>query len=205
MGADGVDRDGGQKVAGRKGQVVDCLGLLLAVLVTAASVQDRDAAMPLLQRLRELHRRITLVWADGGYADSSTGARTRLRLALTIVKRWPRAATPRGLRHPRPERCRATWCRGSCFRFPASCQRPEFAVQPLTLARCGDFPDCGANTSAQVRPVRTTADGNAVELIGSGFSPLGQSPESAPAMRRFCRSEACTVGRVGLEPTADGL
>ena len=67
VGADGVGRDGGKKVAGRKGQVVDCLGLLLAV-VTAASVQDRDAAMPLLQRLRELHRRITLVWADGGYA-----------------------------------------------------------------------------------------------------------------------------------------
>ncbi|MFF3399462.1 hypothetical protein ACFYW6_13160 [Streptomyces sp. NPDC002659] len=82
--ADGVGRDGGKKVAGRRGQVVDCLGLLPA---TAASVQDRDAAMPLLQRLRELHRRITLVWADGGYARSSTGARTRLRLALTIVKR----------------------------------------------------------------------------------------------------------------------
>lgn len=52
VGADGVGRDGGKKVAGRKGQVVDCLGLLLAVLLTAASVQGRDAAMPLLQRLR---------------------------------------------------------------------------------------------------------------------------------------------------------
>jgi hypothetical protein len=59
VGADSVGRDGGKKVAGHKGQVVDCLGLLLVVLVTAASVQDRDAAMPLLQRLRELHRRIT--------------------------------------------------------------------------------------------------------------------------------------------------
>ncbi|MEU9214804.1 transposase [Streptomyces sp. NPDC048415] len=58
-GAARVGRDSGKKVAGRKGQVVDCLGLLLVVLVTAASVQDRNAAMPLLQRLRELHRRIT--------------------------------------------------------------------------------------------------------------------------------------------------
>jgi hypothetical protein len=42
--------------------------LLLVVLVTAASVQDRDAGIPLLTRLRSLHRRITLVWDDGGYA-----------------------------------------------------------------------------------------------------------------------------------------
>ncbi|GGK82712.1 hypothetical protein GCM10010094_49800 [Streptomyces flaveus] len=44
VGADGQGRDGGKKVAGRKGHVaVDCPGLLLVVLVTAASVQDRDA------------------------------------------------------------------------------------------------------------------------------------------------------------------
>jgi len=48
---------------------VGCLGLLLAVLVTAASMQDRDAGIPLLTRPRSLHRRITLVWDDGGYAD----------------------------------------------------------------------------------------------------------------------------------------
>nr|WP_309226485.1 transposase [Streptomyces lunaelactis] len=46
--------DGGKKVGGRKRHlVVDCLGLVLAVAVTAASVQDRDAAMPLLERLRQ--------------------------------------------------------------------------------------------------------------------------------------------------------
>ncbi|MGW0882510.1 hypothetical protein [Streptomyces sp. NPDC002671] len=32
--------------------IVDGLGLVLAVVVTAASVQDRDAAVPLLERLR---------------------------------------------------------------------------------------------------------------------------------------------------------
>ncbi len=47
--------DGGKKVAGRKRHlVVDCLGLVLAVMVTAASVQDRDAAVTLLERLRRL-------------------------------------------------------------------------------------------------------------------------------------------------------
>ncbi|WP_240981024.1 MULTISPECIES: transposase [unclassified Streptomyces] len=39
--------DGGKKAGGRTRHVVgDCLGLVLAVLVTAASVQDRQAAVP---------------------------------------------------------------------------------------------------------------------------------------------------------------
>ncbi|MFD7278162.1 transposase [Streptomyces sp. NPDC059862] len=48
--------------------MVDCLGLVLAVVVSAASVQDRDAALPLLERLRNMYFSIRLVWADGGYA-----------------------------------------------------------------------------------------------------------------------------------------
>jgi transposase len=45
--------DAAKKVNGRKRHVaVDTLGLLLVVLVTAASVQDRDGARPLLWRLR---------------------------------------------------------------------------------------------------------------------------------------------------------
>ncbi|MEU0844060.1 IS5 family transposase [Streptomyces sp. NPDC005962] len=81
--------DAGKKVMGRKRHlVVDTLGLLLAVTVTAASVQDRDAARPVLERLRQRHRRIRLVWADGGYAGQLLGwARDHLRLTLTIVKR----------------------------------------------------------------------------------------------------------------------
>jgi len=47
---------------------VDSLGLLLAVVVTTASVQDRDGAFRLLALLRERFSTITLVWADGGYA-----------------------------------------------------------------------------------------------------------------------------------------
>ncbi|MFJ7967152.1 transposase [Streptomyces sp. NPDC096324] len=45
---------------------LDCLGLVVAV--TAASVQDRDAAVPLLEWLRKTYFSIRLVWADGGYA-----------------------------------------------------------------------------------------------------------------------------------------
>ncbi|WP_436850966.1 transposase [Streptomyces hokutonensis] len=41
--------DGGKKGGGRKRHlVVNCLGLVPAVAVSAASVQDRDAAVPLL-------------------------------------------------------------------------------------------------------------------------------------------------------------
>jgi IS5 family transposase len=46
--------DAGKKVAGRKRHIaVDTIGLLLTVLVTAAGVQDRDGARPLLWNLRK--------------------------------------------------------------------------------------------------------------------------------------------------------
>lgn len=81
--------DGGKRVNGTKRHVaVDVLGLLLTVLVTGADVQDRDGAMPLLERLRTVCLRIALVWADGAYAGSLVGwAREELALRLQIVKR----------------------------------------------------------------------------------------------------------------------
>ena len=81
--------DAGKKVQGRKRHIaVDVMGLLLTVLVTAASVQDRDAAKPLLWNLRRAFPSIKLAWADGGYAGKLvTWAKTRLRLRLEIVKR----------------------------------------------------------------------------------------------------------------------
>ncbi|WP_443047578.1 transposase [Streptomyces sp. KMM 9044] len=87
VGADSRAYDAGKKVAGRKRHVItDCLGLLLVVIVTTASVQDHDGAKPALTHLRELFETIPLVWADGGYADKLvTRARTKLRLTLEIV------------------------------------------------------------------------------------------------------------------------
>lgn len=81
--------DAGKKVNGRKRHIaVDTLGLLLCVLVTAASVQDRDGARPLLEQLRASCRRVRLVWADGGYAGKLVDwARTTVTLAVAIVKR----------------------------------------------------------------------------------------------------------------------
>ncbi|MFD9472593.1 IS5 family transposase [Streptomyces goshikiensis] len=81
--------DGGKKVKGRKRHiVVDTLGLLLAVMVTAASVTDRGAGWTLLERLRLRRWRISLVWADGGYTGRLVDlARDVLRIALTVVRR----------------------------------------------------------------------------------------------------------------------
>jgi transposase len=81
--------DAGKKINGTKRHIaVDTSGLLLTVLVTAASVQDRDAARPLLWNLRRAFPGVMLVWADGGYAGQLvTWAKTRLHLVLEIVKR----------------------------------------------------------------------------------------------------------------------
>jgi transposase len=74
---------------GRKRHIaVDTTGLLLTVLVTAASVQDRDAAKPLLWNLRKAFPGIRLAWADGVYAGKLvTWAKTALKLTLQIVRR----------------------------------------------------------------------------------------------------------------------
>jgi transposase len=58
------------------------------VTVTAASMQDRDAAHRLLALPRERFSTISLVWADGGYAGRLVvWANQVLRLAVTIIKR----------------------------------------------------------------------------------------------------------------------
>ena len=54
---------------GRKRHIlVDTLGLLLTVVVHAANIQDRDGAKLVLEKTRGKFLRLTLVWADGGYA-----------------------------------------------------------------------------------------------------------------------------------------
>jgi transposase len=87
--------DAGKKVNGRKRHLaVDTLGLLLVVMVTAASVQDRDAARPLLWRLRAGYRGIRLVWADAGYAGRLVAwAAAMLHLVVAIVRKRPGQST----------------------------------------------------------------------------------------------------------------
>lgn len=84
--------DAGKKIKGRKRHVlVDTLGLLIAVLVTPAAIQDRDGARTLLRWLRHHGSRLRLIWADGGYAGALVSwlwqLRARRRVRLEIVKR----------------------------------------------------------------------------------------------------------------------
>jgi len=81
--------DAGKRVKGRKRQiVVDTLGLILAVVVHAASIQDRDGARLVLARLAGRFPRLRLIWADGGYAGKLIGAvKERWGWTVAIVKR----------------------------------------------------------------------------------------------------------------------
>ena len=81
--------DAAKKVNGRKRHIaVDTTGLLLDVVITAASVQDRDAARPLLWNLRRACPRVRLAWADSSYqAHRLTAWATARRITLQIVRR----------------------------------------------------------------------------------------------------------------------
>jgi putative transposase len=84
--------DAGKKVGGRKRHLlVDTLGLVLLVWVSAAHVQDRDAARTLLERLAQRFSRLVMIWADGGYTgklvDWVWALRRRRKIRLTIVPR----------------------------------------------------------------------------------------------------------------------
>ena len=69
--AEGGERgyDGGKKITGRKRHiVVDTMGLLLAVVVTAASVDDAQGAKEALASIeQEAFPRLQVVWADSKY------------------------------------------------------------------------------------------------------------------------------------------
>jgi transposase len=81
--------DAGKRVNGRKRHIaVDTAGLLLAVVVTIAGIQDRDGGHRLLAALRAEFSTIALIWADAGYAGRLVAwAQTVLAFTVTIVKR----------------------------------------------------------------------------------------------------------------------
>ena len=80
--------DTAKKVNGRKRHIaVDATGLLLAVVITAASVQDRDGARPLLWNLHRTCRRIRLIWADAVYTGKLATWAAALKINLQIVAR----------------------------------------------------------------------------------------------------------------------
>jgi putative transposase len=84
--------DGNKKIDGRKRHlVVDSLGLLMAVVVTAASADDGATAPRLLGQL-DRHRfpRLETVWGDSKYRNKELDAwleRVRARFRVAVVER----------------------------------------------------------------------------------------------------------------------
>lgn len=81
--------DAGKKVKGRKRHiVVDILGLLIAVFVTSAAVQDRDGFMEALQRARLQSSRLEKVLVDSAYNGNVVDqASASSRIVVEVVKR----------------------------------------------------------------------------------------------------------------------
>ncbi|WP_182906270.1 IS5 family transposase [Microbispora sp. H13382] len=82
--------DAGKKIVGRKRSIVtDTLGLLLAVLVTAASVSDPTAGRHLLTQVAATHPTITKTWADSAYRTSVIEHSATLGIDLEVVRKDP--------------------------------------------------------------------------------------------------------------------
>lgn len=63
--------DAAKRIKGRKRHIAtDVLGLLLVVLVTAASVHDTVAGREMVERLAAERPNVTKVWVDSGYKQS---------------------------------------------------------------------------------------------------------------------------------------
>ena len=66
-----VGYDAGKKIKGRKRFIiVDTLGLILRVFVTAASVGEREGGKQALKRVKQMGKavfRLHTIWADGGF------------------------------------------------------------------------------------------------------------------------------------------
>ena len=86
----GIDGyDAGKKITGRKRHIlVDVMGMILAVVVHSAAIQDRDGAKLVFERIRNRFARLRLIWADGGYAGKLVDwTNANHGLKLEIVKR----------------------------------------------------------------------------------------------------------------------
>jgi putative transposase len=81
--------DAGKKIKGRKRHIlVDTLGLLLMVVVHVASIQDRDGAKSVLEKVKGKFARLQRIWADGGYAGQLIDwVKEKCGWVLEIVKR----------------------------------------------------------------------------------------------------------------------
>ncbi|MEM9753940.1 MAG: transposase, partial [Planctomycetota bacterium] len=81
--------DAGKKTLGRKRHLcVDTLGLILAVVVHAADIQDRDGGDEVLFKMVGRFGRLKKIWVDGGYAGRFVDeAKSVFGRVVEVVKR----------------------------------------------------------------------------------------------------------------------
>ena len=81
--------DAGKKIKGIKRHIiVDTLGLVLAVVIQSASVQDRDGAVEVVNKLCESWKKVVKIFADGGYSGQLINTiKTKFKIGLEIIKR----------------------------------------------------------------------------------------------------------------------
>ncbi|CAM5334471.1 IS4/IS5 family transposase OS=Streptomyces alboniger OX=132473 GN=CP975_34730 PE=4 SV=1 [Streptomyces alboniger] len=80
--------DAGKEIIGRKRSiVVDTLGLLLLVMVTAANVSANEAEIQLLTRAAADHPTISKAWVDTGYKKKAIEHGTLLGIDVDVVPR----------------------------------------------------------------------------------------------------------------------
>jgi putative transposase len=82
--------DAAKNIKGRKRHLlVDTLGLLMTIVVTAASVQERDGARLVFARINGSGNKLRRLWVDGGYRGSPLAAwvTARFRFVLQVVLR----------------------------------------------------------------------------------------------------------------------
>lgn len=75
--------DAGKKIKGRKRHILtDTIGLLIAVIVHSAAIQDRDGAPKLLASVHASHPWLSHLFADGAYGGP------KLKAALAKIADW---------------------------------------------------------------------------------------------------------------------
>ncbi len=81
-------KDAGKKVPGRKrGLAVDALGLIIAVVVTAASITDNAIGIRLLDKVAEHTPTVTHAWVDAGFKQDFAVHGAVRGIDIEVVKR----------------------------------------------------------------------------------------------------------------------
>jgi transposase len=82
--------DAGKRIKGRKRHVAtDVLGLLLVVLVTAASVQDTTGGRVVVDQVAGQHPTVAVAWVDSGYKQSVVDRGAEHGIEVQVVSKDP--------------------------------------------------------------------------------------------------------------------